>query len=98
MVLALSELSETRYHVWIIRGRELMKSIRKGCDHCAKKTVRPTVPRMGDLPPERLRAYMPVSSGVSIDFFGPIDWWLMRPLGNVHRDVQTRKRYVLLIA
>ena len=90
-------LSETRRTVWIVRGRELMKSIRKACDHCAKRTVRPAVPRMGELPPERLMAYRPVFSDVSIDFFGPLDWRLMRPLGSDHRDPQTRKRYVLLV-
>ena len=76
---------------------ELMKSMRKSCDHCAKKTARPAVPLMGDLPPERLTAYRPVFSDVSIDFFGPIDWRLMWPLGSDHRNPQTRKRYVLLI-
>ena len=90
-------LSEIRRYLWIIRGRELMKSIRKGCDHCAKKTVRPAVPRMGDLPPERLTAYRPIFSDVSIDFSGPIDWRLMRPLGSHHRNQPTRKRYVMLI-
>jgi hypothetical protein len=43
-------LSETRRSVWIIRGRELMKSIRKVCGHCQKQSVRPAIPRMGDLP------------------------------------------------
>ena len=77
-------------------GRELMKSIRKGFDHCAKKTVRPAIPWMGDLP-ERLTANRPVLSDGSIDFFGPIDWRLMLSLGSDHRNPQTRKRYVLLI-
>ena len=90
-------LSEIRRYLWIVRGRELMKSIRKGCDHCAKKTVRPAVPRMGDLPPERLTAYRTVFSDVSIDFFGPIEWRLLRPLGSDHRNPQNLKRYVLLL-
>ena len=81
-------LSETRRSVWIIRGRELMKSIRKVCGHCQKQSVRPAIPRMG---------FPPVFSDVSIDFFGPIDWRLMRPLSSDRRDPQTRKRYVLLV-
>jgi len=75
----------------------LMNSKCKGCDHCAKKTVRPAVPRTGDLPADRLMAYRPVFSDVSIDFFEPIDWRLIRPLGSHPKDQKTRKRFVLLI-
>ena len=74
-----------------------MKSIRKACGHCQKQSARPAIPRMGDLPSDRLTAYRPVFTDVSIDFFGPIDWRLMRPLNSDHREKQKRKRYVLLV-
>ena len=84
-------LHEIRLTIWIIWGCEQVKRVRKECDHLAKRrTVIPVVPREGNLPVERLRAYIPVFSEASIDFYGPVDWRLMMPLIENHRENPNR--------
>ena len=60
----------TRY--WLINGRSEIKRLAMGCFYCKKQRVKPTPPRMGDLPTRRLVPFLPPFTHTIVDLFGPI--------------------------
>ncbi|XP_033114793.1 uncharacterized protein LOC117115203 [Anneissia japonica] len=65
-------LAELRRRVWILRGREVIRGIQRQCQSCQKWRAKTIVPKMNDLPPERLRLNKPVFYSTGVDCFGPI--------------------------
>ena len=66
-------LSHVRQHFWIVRGRELVKKIRRQCPDCVRELSKPAVQRMGDLPEARLAVHSPPFTFTAVDYFGPLE-------------------------
>ena len=64
-------LAELRRRFWILRGREAVKRYQNNCMHCQSWRANPSVPKMADLPPARLRLYKPPFYSTGVDCFGP---------------------------
>ncbi|XP_035855750.1 uncharacterized protein LOC118494762 [Sander lucioperca] len=64
-------LSELRRRFWILRGREAVKRYQSRCMQCQTWRANPSVPKMADLPPARLRLYKPPFYSTGVDCFGP---------------------------
>ncbi|XP_045026268.1 uncharacterized protein LOC116917407 [Daphnia magna] len=60
-------------HFWIIRGRELVKKVRRMCPTCIKERAVPAAQLMGNLPAVRLDSYSPPFFHTAVDYFGPIE-------------------------
>ena len=63
-------LALIRRKFWIVRARNLIKSVNKACTICKKLYGKPVNQKMSDLPEERLQQVKPFSH-VGIDCFGP---------------------------
>lgn len=64
-------LAELRRRFWILRGREAVKRYQSSCMQCQAWRANPSVPKMADLPPARLRLYKPPFYSTGVDCFGP---------------------------
>lgn len=71
-------LAEVRRRFWILRGREAVKRCQSNCMQCQSNCMqchswrgKPSVPRMADLPPARLRLHKPPFYSSGVDCFGP---------------------------
>ncbi|TWW77718.1 hypothetical protein D4764_12G0011080 [Takifugu flavidus] len=64
-------LAELRRRFWILRGREAVKRQQSRCMQCQAWRANPSVPKMADLPPARLRLYKPPFYSTGVDCFGP---------------------------
>ncbi|XP_058508983.1 uncharacterized protein LOC131475122 [Solea solea] len=64
-------LAELRRRFWILRGREAVKRCQSCCMQCQAWRASPSVPKMADLPPARLRLYKPPFYSTGVDCFGP---------------------------
>ncbi|KAE8288370.1 hypothetical protein D5F01_LYC12239 [Larimichthys crocea] len=64
-------LGELRRRFWILRGREAVKRCQSRCMQCQAWRANPSVPKMADLPPARLRLYKPPFYSTGVDCFGP---------------------------
>lgn len=60
-------------HFLIVKGRDVVKKIRRLCPVCIRERVTPAVQLMGDLPYVRLDSYTPPFSHIAIDYFGPME-------------------------
>lgn len=60
-----------RMSFWIIKGRSLVKQIKKDCVVCKKLYRAPCIQQMADLPQERLEPNKPPFSCIGLDCFGP---------------------------
>ncbi|XP_047659598.1 uncharacterized protein LOC113658967 [Tachysurus fulvidraco] len=56
---------------WVLRGRQAVKSVQRSCQECRKWKGSPSIPRMADLPPSRLRLFKPPFWSTGMDCFGP---------------------------
>ncbi|XP_026331032.1 uncharacterized protein LOC113238419 [Hyposmocoma kahamanoa] len=65
--LLLATLRET---VWPINGRKLARSVVKHCETCARVRGETLLPKMGDLPTNRISVDFPFKS-VGVDYAGP---------------------------
>ncbi|XP_038053740.1 uncharacterized protein LOC119726178 [Patiria miniata] len=65
-------LAEIRRKFWILRGREAIRKHQRQCFECQKWRASPQVPKMGDLPPARLRLFKPPFYSTGVDCFGPM--------------------------
>ncbi|XP_045023365.1 uncharacterized protein LOC123467557 [Daphnia magna] len=65
--------SQISQHFWIVKGREVVKKIRRLCPVCIRGRAAPAGQLMGDLPYVRLDSYTPPFSHIAIDYFGPIE-------------------------
>ncbi|XP_033637433.1 uncharacterized protein LOC117298338 [Asterias rubens] len=65
-------LAELRRKFWILRGREAIRRHQHQCFECRKWRAKPEVPKMGDLPPSRLRLFKPAFYSTGVDCFGPM--------------------------
>ncbi|KAM9364275.1 uncharacterized protein KZ484_010543 [Pholidichthys leucotaenia] len=64
--------AELRRKVWILRGREAIKSEQRSCSECQRWRAQPVNPKMSDLPVSRLRLQQPSFFSTGIDCFGPM--------------------------
>ncbi|KAK0143235.1 hypothetical protein N1851_018638 [Merluccius polli] len=64
-------LSELRRQFWILRGREAVKRYQSRCMQCQTWRTNPSIPKMVDLPPARLRLYKPPFYSTGVDCFSP---------------------------
>ncbi|GFW65776.1 integrase catalytic domain-containing protein [Trichonephila clavipes] len=64
-------LSLIRQHYWIPDGRSTVRREIKRCIECCKFNSKPSYPKMGDLPKQRITQTRPFEI-VGIDFAGPI--------------------------
>ena len=71
-------LSEIRRKFWILRGRNLCKSIIKECTICRKLRQPPLTTLMANLPPDRLQPFSPPFSVTGVDLFGPFSLKIAR--------------------
>ncbi|XP_038071933.1 uncharacterized protein LOC119740637 [Patiria miniata] len=65
-------LAEMRRKFWVLRGREAIRKHQRKCFGCQRWRANPDVPKMGDLPPARLRLYKPPFFSTGVDCFGPM--------------------------
>ncbi|KAL1251844.1 hypothetical protein QQF64_019640 [Cirrhinus molitorella] len=63
--------AELRRRYWILRGSEAIKKHQYWCMECQKWRAKPSIPKMADLPPTRLRLYRPPFYSTGMDCFGP---------------------------
>uniref|UniRef100_W8AYL5 Pro-Pol polyprotein n=1 Tax=Ceratitis capitata TaxID=7213 RepID=W8AYL5_CERCA len=66
-----SIVSAIRRKFWIPNLRRIVKSAAKNCQYCKNKRAEPKPPLMGQLPRDRLTAFVRVFSYTGVDFFGP---------------------------
>jgi len=64
-------LAELRRYYWILKGRAAIKKHQLSCTECQKWRAQPSIPKMADLPPARLRLYKPPFYSTGMDCFGP---------------------------
>ena len=64
-------LSRVRQKYWIVKARNMIKSVKRACVVCHKLYAPPVQQKMADLPPERCEAYRPPFSFTGLDIFGP---------------------------
>ncbi|XP_030609347.1 uncharacterized protein LOC115796997 [Archocentrus centrarchus] len=64
--------AELRRKYWILQGREAVKRHQRSCPDCQRWRANPSVPRMADLPPARLRLMKPPFFSTGVDCFGPL--------------------------
>lgn len=65
-------LAAIRQYFWILRGRQLVKGVRKSCLQCVKESTKTGEQLMAELPIERLAVGCPPFHHASVDYFGPI--------------------------
>ncbi|KAL1269203.1 hypothetical protein QQF64_031492 [Cirrhinus molitorella] len=63
--------AEVRRKYWILRGREAIRQHQRMCLGCKQWRGQPSIPRMADLPPSRLRFLQPTFYSTGVDCFGP---------------------------
>ncbi|KAL1266975.1 hypothetical protein QQF64_002650 [Cirrhinus molitorella] len=63
--------AEVRRQFWVLRGREVIRSLQHACMECQRLRAKPSVPKMADLPLARLRLYKPAFYSTGVDCFGP---------------------------
>ncbi|KAI2642395.1 Ribosomal RNA large subunit methyltransferase M [Labeo rohita] len=63
--------AEVRHKYWILRGREAIRQHQRTCLGCKQWRGQPSIPRMADLPPSRLRLLQPAFYSTGVDCFGP---------------------------
>ena len=66
-------LGHTRMRYWIINGRQAVKRQLAQCQYCRNGRVKPQVPRMADLPFERLDHHVRPFTNTALDYFGPYE-------------------------
>ncbi|XP_067635219.1 uncharacterized protein [Eurosta solidaginis] len=76
-----------RQTYWVPRLRALLRSVIVNCQLCRLRTATPVPPLMGQLPVDRLTAYVRPFSYTGLDYFGPL---------NVRVRRSTEKRWVAL--
>lgn len=64
-------LNKMRQVFWIYGLRVIIRSVSKNCQYCKLRTAVPTIPAMGDLPPERVSNYTRPFYNTGVDYFGP---------------------------
>ena len=64
-------LADLRRRFWILRGRQSIRSFQTQCVGCLRRRGRPSIPKMADLPPARLRVGRPPFYSTGTDCFGP---------------------------
>lgn len=62
---------ELRRKYWIMGGRPAIRKHQHGCMECRRWKSSPDIPKMADLPPERLRLFKPPLWSTGVDCFGP---------------------------
>ncbi|XP_076297796.1 uncharacterized protein LOC143217409 [Lasioglossum baleicum] len=73
-------LSYVRQRFWIVRGRQLVKSVILKCVRCWRQRAAPAMQLMGDLPSRRVQRYRPFLH-TGIDYAGPINLRLSKGRG-----------------
>ncbi|XP_043471613.1 uncharacterized protein LOC122504525 [Leptopilina heterotoma] len=65
-------VNELRQKYWILGLRATIRSVVSRCQWCRVRKSKPLIPRMGDLPVERLRHHHRPFSFCGLDYFGPM--------------------------
>lgn len=86
-ILAQKILAELCRKFRILRGREVVKRYQSNCTQCQAWHTNPSVPKMADLPPARLRLYKPPFYSTGVDCFGPFTVKIRR---------RTEKRWAII--
>ena len=68
---AVETLARTRHFVWIVRGKQLAKTVCKNCPLCIRLRQETMVQQIAELKPESVQICKPWTF-VSLDFTGPI--------------------------
>lgn len=63
--------AELRRKYWVLHGREAVRRHQRYCSDCQRWRATPTVSKMADLPPARLRLMKPPFFSTGMDCFGP---------------------------
>ena len=64
-------LSLIRERFWIVKARVAVRKILSKCFDCKKRSQKPGLQKMADLPPDRVNPSMPPFTYVGYDCFGP---------------------------
>ncbi|KAL1269771.1 hypothetical protein QQF64_032060 [Cirrhinus molitorella] len=59
--------TEVRCKYWILRGQEAIRQHQRTCLGCKQWRGQPSIPRMADLPPSRLRLFQPAFYSTGVD-------------------------------
>ena len=65
-------LAKSRSRAWIVRVRNLAKSVAKNCVYCHKREAKLLSQRMGQLPIERAAINTAPFAGICLDLMGPV--------------------------
>lgn len=65
-------MSEIRQQFWIPNLKSAIDKAKSRCQECKNRSVTPLPPRMGELPFDRLAAYVRPFSYSGVDYFGPL--------------------------
>lgn len=84
-------LNVLRRDFWIIRGRNLVKSIIHGCVVCTRERAAIPTQMMGNLPAMRVSSTSRSFTYCGLDYAGPV---LVRH--SAGRDIKSRKAYIVL--
>ena len=79
--------NELRQRFWILRCRNVIRSIAYECLKCRRIKTQPKTPPVADLPQERLDHHCRIFTNVGLDYFGPLEVTIGR---------RKEKRYVAL--
>lgn len=66
-------LSKLRERYWIPKADSALRKILSQCVQCRRLSVKPSVQKMANLPPDRLTPDSPPFTNVGIDYFGPLE-------------------------
>ena len=65
-------IASLRQRFWPLRCRRMCKKVIYDCLDCRRKTVKPVVPLMADLPLQRISGFTRPFQFTGLDYFGPI--------------------------
>jgi hypothetical protein len=65
--------NELRCKFWIPKIRVFINKTIARCNQCALRKARPEIPRMANLPKERIMPFTPAFSYTGLDYMGPFD-------------------------
>ncbi|XP_075150621.1 uncharacterized protein LOC142224719 [Haematobia irritans] len=66
-------INELRQRYWIPRIKTLYNRVRRNCSVCRMDAAKPTIPQMGQLPPDRITPYVRPFTYTGVDLCGPFN-------------------------
>ena len=65
-------ISSLRQRFWPLKCRCMVKKVINNCMACRKRSVKPTIPLMADLPVQRITGFSKPFQFTGLDYFGPL--------------------------